>query len=119
MTRHDEVASSALPEGGTLTIIFEGESVLLCRSRGKLFAVQNRCTHAASPLQEGKVRNGCISCPLHGARFDLETGACMNAALGYRPLQTFPVREVGGRIEIGPTPVGLPFGDQGSQKSVG
>jgi 3-phenylpropionate/trans-cinnamate dioxygenase ferredoxin component len=43
------------------------------------------CSHAFETLECGRVRNGWISCPVHGARFDLETGAPMN------PPATLPI----------------------------
>jgi Rieske Fe-S protein len=36
--------------------------------------MEARCTHRGGPLHEGVVVDGCLECPWHGARFDLETG---------------------------------------------
>ncbi len=36
--------------------------------------VESRCSHRGGPLHEGAVVDGCLECPWHGARFDLETG---------------------------------------------
>ena len=39
-------------------------------------AVENRCSHANSPLITAKIYRGDqVACPIHGARFDLKTGA--------------------------------------------
>ena len=94
------VAASMVGEGQSLAVDASGRSILICRSGGALFAVENRCSHAQSRLEGGKIRQGVITCPLHGARFDLASGRCVNAALGYAPLETFRVREVDGRIEV-------------------
>lgn len=90
----------SVPEGVPVGIDIEGHSILLCRSGGALFAVRNRCTHAQSRLDGGRVCAGIITCPLHGARFDLASGKCKSKALGYDPLETYEVREVGGFIEV-------------------
>lgn len=74
-------------------------SILLCNSEDRIFAVINRCSHAEEPLACGRVRYGWIACPMHGARFDLETGEAMNPP-AKDPIQTFPVRVVEGVIEI-------------------
>ncbi len=36
--------------------------------------MEARCSHRGGPLHEGTVVDGCIECPWHGARFDLDTG---------------------------------------------
>ncbi len=71
--------------------VVAGWPVLIARNGGKLQAVIDRCTHAASPLSTGRVRRGAVMCPLHGARFELATGRCLGG--GYAPLMTFDVRE--------------------------
>ena len=44
-------------------------------SDGKPFAVSNRCRHLLASLGEGRVTDaGCLQCPWHGARYDVETG---------------------------------------------
>ena len=45
----------------------------------------------------GRLRGHSISCPLHGARFDVRTGACL-AAPARRPIQSFPVTIEGGKV---------------------
>jgi 3-phenylpropionate/trans-cinnamate dioxygenase ferredoxin component len=45
------------------------------------------------------MKNGWISCPVHGARFDLETGAPMNPP-AVMAIDTFAVRVVGDVVEV-------------------
>jgi nitrite reductase/ring-hydroxylating ferredoxin subunit len=94
------IPSGAVPEGVAVGADIGGEQVALCRSDGVLYAVQNRCTHAQSRLEGGRVRGASITCPLHGARFNLATGACANHGLGYEKLRIFATREVAGMIEV-------------------
>lgn len=95
---HDVCRDSELTVGHALAKIIKGWPVLVCRSEQGFHAVINRCTHAASPLTDGRVRRSSITCPLHGARFDLVTGKCLG--LPYLPLKVFPVRVVEGRLEV-------------------
>lgn len=48
--------------------------VLVCRVRGELFALDDNCSHRDARLSEGRLRNHTITCPLHGAQFDVRTG---------------------------------------------
>ncbi|RJF91239.1 Rieske (2Fe-2S) protein [Sphingomonas cavernae] len=76
-----------------------GRSILLCNTKDRIFAVENQCSHAEEPLACGRIRNGWIACPAHGARFDLETGEAMNPP-AKDPIVVFPVRLTGETIEI-------------------
>jgi nitrite reductase/ring-hydroxylating ferredoxin subunit len=95
---HDVGAEAELASGQSIACLLNGWPILVCRSDTGLFAVINRCTHAESPLNEGRVRRNMIACPLHGARFELATGKCVGGP--YRPLKTFETRVQDGRIEV-------------------
>jgi nitrite reductase/ring-hydroxylating ferredoxin subunit len=42
---------------------------------GKRFAVTRRCRHLRADLANGSIdESGCLVCPWHGARYDVETG---------------------------------------------
>lgn len=85
--------------GGSLAVAVGGRSILLCNSKDRIFAVANKCSHADEPLECGRVRAGWVSCPAHGARFDLATGRAMNPP-AKEPIETFAVRIVGAMIEV-------------------
>ena len=76
-----------------------GRSVLVCHAEGRWYAVSNLCSHAAEKLECGQMRRGWISCPAHGARFELATGRAMNAP-AKQPIATYPVRIADEWIEI-------------------
>ncbi len=86
------------PENGKYAARINGWQVVIVRSDDGYHAFNDRCSHAASPLSPGRVRRGTIMCPLHGARFDLATGACVGGT--YRALRSFPLRLAGGFIEV-------------------
>ncbi|PEQ11052.1 (2Fe-2S)-binding protein [Novosphingobium sp. PC22D] len=94
------VAKTAdVPAGGKIVVEVEGTSIVLCNTKDRIFAVRNLCSHAYETLECGRVRNGWISCPVHGARFDLETGQPMNPP-ATMPIDTFEVRIAGDTIEV-------------------
>lgn len=88
-----------LPAGGKLVVEVNGTSIVLVNTNDKIFAVRNLCSHAYEALDCGRVRNGWISCPVHGARFDLETGDPINPP-ATMPIDTYEVRVDGDTIEI-------------------
>lgn len=97
-TWHPLIAESDFPEDGKLAMQIAGWHVLVARTEDGLFAVNDRCTHQASPLSTGRVRRGTVMCPLHGARFELDGGRCVGAA--YAGLRCFGLRLTGGTIEV-------------------
>jgi 3-phenylpropionate/trans-cinnamate dioxygenase ferredoxin subunit len=53
------------------------DDIALFYDGGRLYAVNDTCTHGAASLSEGWVDGGEIECPLHGGRFDLRNGAAV------------------------------------------
>ena len=75
-------------------------TMTLTRSNGQLYAVQEFCTHRCGPLSEGAVCDNQITCPWHGSRFDLRTGAVVEGpAVFVQPRLEARVRD--DRIEVG------------------
>jgi 3-phenylpropionate/trans-cinnamate dioxygenase ferredoxin subunit len=66
---------------------------------GELYAIDNRCTHDDGPLGEGKLRNGRVICPRHGAAFDAKTGRVLSLP-AVRNVQAFRVTVDGGDVFI-------------------
>jgi 3-phenylpropionate/trans-cinnamate dioxygenase ferredoxin subunit len=65
---------ATLRVGQQRCVNFEARSVLVCRTAGGIFAIENKCPHAEFPLAGGKLVEDTIRCPTHGAKFDLHTG---------------------------------------------
>lgn len=96
-----------IPDNGQKTISIDGKSVLLCKSEGQYFAVQNRCTHDMEPLTGGTVRKCTIVCPIHGARFSLRNGAPFGPP-AFESLAIYETRITGEAIQVSryPKPAG-------------
>ena len=82
-------------------VTVDGVPVLLARRRnGEVCALANTCTHLGGPLAEGSRDGDTVTCPWHGSRFDLRTGAVVQGpAVFAQPRIAARVRE--GKIEIG------------------
>ncbi|HSR54040.1 MAG TPA: Rieske 2Fe-2S domain-containing protein [Acidobacteriota bacterium] len=83
-------------------ITVQGERVALFRYDGKLSAVSNVCRHQGGPLGEGKIVDGCITCPWHGFQYRPESGD--SPPPFSEKIPTFNLRLSGGRIQIHHTP---------------
>lgn len=91
--------ASAVKEGRAKVVKKNGVSIVLCRLKGDVFALENRCTHDDGPLGSGALKDGFIECPRHGARFDVRTGAvkCMPASY---PVESYPVTIVDDQVYV-------------------
>lgn len=64
-----------IAEGRAIVVkLAQGEPVAIFRHAGRLSAVSNLCAHQNGPLGEGRVVDGCITCPWHGYQYRLEDG---------------------------------------------
>lgn len=88
-----------VPEGGRKSIIVDDLPALLLRVGGDFYCIEDVCTHDGQPLTNGPVEGCAITCPRHGARFDLKTGKalCMPAT---EPVRTFPVEVHGSEVHV-------------------
>jgi len=70
-----EVAKlSEVPVGKMKRVTAFNESILLSNVGGKVYATQNDCGHQRASLARGKLEGNLVTCPLHGAKFDVTTG---------------------------------------------
>ena len=69
------------------------------RRRPRFFAVDNTCTHRGGPLAEGEVSGHEVTCPYHGATFDVRTGAVLGPP-AERAVACYGVRVTGTDIEV-------------------
>jgi 3-phenylpropionate/trans-cinnamate dioxygenase ferredoxin component len=99
----DAVAVADLPPDSQKTVCIGSTRVLLCNSAGKLFALEDKCSHAFQPLADGEVTDGAITCSKHGACFRLTDGEPLND-VAKRPVKIFDVRVRDNRIEVGSSP---------------
>lgn len=95
----DALAADALREGQPRRVEVDGVRVLLVRQGGRVYALDEVCSHMGGPLAEGRVEDGAIVCPWHGSRFDLEDGSVVEGPATAGQTR-FEARERGSRIEV-------------------
>lgn len=83
-------AVDEIVDGGRKSVVVDDIVVLVVRVGEQYFAVEDVCSHDGQPLTDGPVIDCSITCPRHGARFDLATGKplCMPAV---EPIPTLSV----------------------------
>ena len=81
----------------------DGQEILLCRHKDEYYAVSYFCSHAEFSLEGGMIRDGCITCPYHGAEFDLKDGS-VQAPPAFEPIKTYPLKVEDDTIAICSTP---------------
>jgi 3-phenylpropionate/trans-cinnamate dioxygenase ferredoxin subunit len=92
-----------IEEKNFTTFETDGIGIVICRFRDEYFAIENRCSHALSTFDEGRMRGYRIMCPLHGATFDIRDGSCTGLP-ATKAIRSFPLRVVDGMIEVAIAP---------------
>lgn len=90
---------SDVPEGAVRVVVANGSRIALCKVDGRLYAVEDVCSHDDGPLGEGRLHGAAIECPRHGARFDVRTGEVLRMPAAY-PVRTFPVKIEGEQVLV-------------------
>jgi nitrite reductase/ring-hydroxylating ferredoxin subunit len=90
--------SADVPEGGARAFEAGGRRIAVFRLDGVLHAMDGVCPHRGGPLGEAAVADGVATCPWHGWRFEIRTGACLTVPGKSQPC--IPVREEGGAILV-------------------
>ena len=100
----EDVASvHQVPDEGTLAVArSDGLRICLIKSRGRISAIADNCTHQDFEMNLGDVLpDGTIQCAWHGARFDCSTGAVKQGPALF-PLPVYEVRLENDQILVGP-----------------
>ncbi len=64
-----------LSEGHGREVTVEGRKLALFKANGGFFAIANLCLHRGGPLSEGELNDYKVTCPWHGWKYDVRTGA--------------------------------------------
>lgn len=100
----DVCAVEDIPEKRAVIVCPRGrERIAVFKHDGKVSAVTNVCAHQGGPLGEGKVVDGCITCPWHGWQYRPENGT--SPPPFHEKVTTYQVRVRAGRVLVDPTPL--------------
>lgn len=83
-------AASEVPDGGRKSIVVDELPALLLHIGDDWYCIEDVCTHDGQPLTDGPVADCQITCPRHGAMFDVRTGKATKMP-AIEPIRTFPV----------------------------
>jgi nitrite reductase/ring-hydroxylating ferredoxin subunit/uncharacterized membrane protein len=88
-----------LPDDSPTAVEAEGRQIMIYRHRGRLYAIDNICSHAGGLLSRGQVADLTVTCPLHGSRFALADG-CVRRGPASQPQPVLPTRVRNGWLEV-------------------
>ena len=84
------------------TVFINDENIAIFKYDNKVSAVHNVCKHQMGPIGEGKIVNGCITCPWHGYQYLPENG--QSPPPFTEKLNTYEVKIIKGKVWVNPTP---------------
>lgn len=100
MSKEIEVAKvSEIAPGSAKQVEVDGEPVAIFNVDGEFYAISDTCTHAQASLSEGTVEDKVVTCPWHGAQFDLKTGKNLTMPAPM-PVQTYNLKIEGDVIKV-------------------
>ena len=76
-----------------------GKKIALFNVAGSFYAIDNSCTHVGGPLCEGELDGAEVTCPWHGATFDVTSGAVLGPPAG-APVSRYNVRIEGSDVAV-------------------
>jgi nitrite reductase/ring-hydroxylating ferredoxin subunit len=76
-----------------------GKSIALFNVDGVFYAIDNTCTHRGGPLSEGVLDGKEVTCPWHGAVFDVTTGQVLRPPAP-RGISSYRTRVDGEDVEV-------------------
>lgn len=97
-----------IPENRAKMATIHNQKIAIFKYDHKISAVHNRCKHQHGPLGEGKIIDGCITCPWHGYQYVPQNG--QSPAPFTEKVATYPVLLKGDQLWVNPNP--LPEGTE-------
>ena len=101
-----DVPAAEIPDGEGRVVPLGGERVAVFRNGTEISCISNVCRHQMGPLGEGRIIDGCVTCPWHGFQYDPVTG-CAPPPFDDR-LETYDVAIHDGFVWV--NPVANPLG---------
>ena len=85
-----EVAkTSEMPEGTMKAVSIQDKEIIVVNYDGNYYVINRICTHMGGDLSKGKLDGKIVTCPRHGARFDVTTGESISVPrIGFLKLKT-------------------------------
>lgn len=81
----------------------DNERIAVYKFENKLYAIHNVCKHQGGPLGEGKIIDGCITCPWHGYQYLPQNG--QSPPPFKEKVSTYDIRVEGTKVWLNPIPL--------------
>lgn len=91
--------TSDLQPGEGRQVEVNGATVAVFNVNGTFHAIRGECTHQGGPLGEGELEGTTVTCPWHGAEFDVTTGAVLGPPASM-PEESYTVVIEGDEVKI-------------------
>jgi len=90
---------SELPPGAGKAFTVGGRRLACFNVGGRIFAIDDACSHDGAPLSEGTLTGTTITCPWHEAEFDVTCGKVL-CSPAVEDVRAYPVIVTGDRVEV-------------------
>lgn len=97
--RVDVGSEAELAEGKPRCVTADQRPLALLKVGGRVYCLENKCTHMGGPLCQGSLQASTVMCPWHGSRFDVRTGQVAGPPARL-PVRSVPVTVDGGRVFV-------------------
>lgn len=77
--------TSEIPPGKMKMVKLEKSEIMIANVNGKYYAIGGKCTHFKGDLSKGTLSGNIVTCPRHGAKFDVTTGKAVAGPKGSTP----------------------------------
>lgn len=91
--------TSDVPLGEAKAVEFGVKRIAIFNIEGTYHVIDDDCTHRGGPLSEGIIVGTAVTCPWHGAAFDVRTGSVLGLPAP-RSVTSYAVRIEGDDIEV-------------------
>ena len=106
---HELAAADEVSPGEIKQYRVEDRFVALCNVEGEFHAFEDVCTHQFTHLSDGEFTGSEVKCPLHGARFDVKTGAAKSLP-AVKPVPKHEVKVEDGNVYVALNPKRVKLG---------
>jgi nitrite reductase/ring-hydroxylating ferredoxin subunit len=89
-----------LPVGSMIGADLGEERILIANVGGEFFAMRATCNHMGGPLEDGTLEGNVVTCPLHGSKWDVKSGALIEFVRPLPPEPTYKVTVKGDVILV-------------------
>jgi 3-phenylpropionate/trans-cinnamate dioxygenase ferredoxin subunit len=97
---YEIIPTAELDNGQRVFVEIDEKPIVLFNIAGGYYAIADVCSHDDGPVGDGELDGYTITCPRHGAQFDIRNGEVLSLP-AIVDIPAYPVRVVNGKIEIG------------------